>query len=118
MKNYSAFSAILRRGRRGNGPFLILLSALCLWLAASAMAQVVGGHFGSPDPNTPNVPTYNTHGSVLLLTVNRSPKGYLDRQAVVRLLNRNTGIIVWQTTNDRGEASFGELEDRILRSRS
>ena len=74
------------------------------------MAQVVGGHFNSPDPNTSNVPIYNTRGSVLLLTVSRSPKGHLDRQAVVKLLNRNTGIIVWQTTNDRGEASFGDLE--------
>ncbi len=74
------------------------------------MAQVVGGRFSYPDPNTSNVPTYNTHGSVLLLTVSRTPKGHLDRQAVVRLLNRNTGIIVWQTTNDRGEASFGDLE--------
>ena len=42
--------------------------------------------------------------------MSRSPKGHLDRQAVVKLLNRNTGIIVWQTTNDRGEASFGDLE--------
>ena len=28
----------------------------------------------------------------------------------MKLLNRNTGNIVWQTTNDRGEASFGDLE--------
>ena len=74
------------------------------------MAQVVGGHVNAPDPNSSNVQTYNTRGSVLLLTVSRSPKGHLDRQAVVKLLNRNTGIIVWQTTNDRGEASFGDLE--------
>ncbi len=109
MKSYNPFSATPRRSRRGNGRF-VTLPALCLLLAASAMAQVVGGRFSYPDPNTSNVPTYNTHGSVLLLTVGRSPKGHLDRQAVVRLLNRNTGIIVWQTTNDRGEASFGDLD--------
>ncbi len=109
MKNYNPFSARLRRSWRGSGLF-VSLSALCLLFAATAMAQVVGGRFSYPDPNTSNVPTYNTHGSVLLLTVSRTPKGHLDRQAVVRLLNRNTGIIVWQTTNDRGEASFGDLE--------
>ena len=109
MKNYNPFSARLRRSWRGSGRF-VTLSALCLLLAASGMAQVVGGHVNSPDPNTPNVPIYNTRGSVLLLTVSRSPKGHLDRQAVVKLLNRNTGNIVWQTTNDRGEASFGDLE--------
>ena len=109
MKNCHPFSVIPRRCRRANGRF-VTLCALCLLGAASGMAQVVGGRFSYPDPNTSSVPTYNTHGSVLLLTVNRSPKGHLDRQAVVRLLNRNTGIIVWQTTNDRGEASFGDLE--------
>lgn len=110
MKNYKPLSALTHRSSRGNARFLCL-PIVCLVLSTGAVAQAVGPiHPSYPDPNTSNVPTYNTHGSVLLLTVNRLPKGHLDRQAVVRMLNRNTGIIVWQTTNDRGEASFGDLE--------
>ena len=109
MKNRESFAAIPRPSRLGNGRFLCL-PAVCLLLTASALAQVTGGRFNYPDPNATKTPTYSTHGAVLLLTVTRSPKGQLDRQAVVKLLNRNTGIIVWQTTTDRGEAAFGDLE--------
>jgi tetratricopeptide (TPR) repeat protein len=86
------------------------LSVLCLSFTGSAVAQVIGGHPGNPDSDSSRAPTYETTGSVLLLTVTRSPKGRLDRQAVVKLLNRRTGVTVWQTTNDRGGVSFGDLE--------
>ncbi len=109
MKSRKSFSAIPLRSRRGKGRLLCLF-VLCLCLAASAVAQVIGGHPSNPDPNTSRAPTYETTGSVLLLTVTRSPQGRLDRQAVVKLLNRHTGITVWQTTNDRGGVSFGDLE--------
>jgi hypothetical protein len=50
-------------------------------------------------------------GAVIVVTVfTESSKVRLDRQSVVRLLNKMTQTAVWETTTDRSEAVFGSVQ--------
>ena len=88
-------------------PFLISFALLLFSLPAWGQAQ--GGPFNSVGSTTSQIQIYQSQGGALLLTVYSDPKVRLDRQAVVKLYNKNTKDSVWQTTNDKSEASFGDL---------
>ena len=84
--------------------------ALSLFLAANASAQ--GAPLKPTGAPTNLTPSFDSRGggTVLLLTVYaENNKRRLDRQSVVKLTNQATQTISWQTTNDRSEASFGDL---------
>jgi tetratricopeptide (TPR) repeat protein len=108
MGNFKAFSVVARPGKSGKRR----LRPLCAWLillTATALAQQIRDPFGAAGSNTSTTPTYQTQGATLLLTVNGGNKRPLDRQSVVKIRNLSTGDTLWQTTNDRSEASFGDL---------
>lgn len=89
---------------------LCCLCVLCLLCATSAVAQQGRDPFSTTDGTRSQTRTYETRGAVLLLTVESNGKAPLDRQSVAKLRNTLTGNTVWQTTTDRGEASFGDLD--------
>jgi tetratricopeptide (TPR) repeat protein len=112
MKNGTPFPMFWRNGILAKFSLRSAAAQLgaCLLLAASASGQ---GPVLSrlPDPTTAgsNVQTYSTQGAVVVLTVLSGARTRLDRQAVVKLRNQNTQEVVWQTTTDAAEASFGDL---------
>jgi tetratricopeptide (TPR) repeat protein len=82
-----------------------LIVGCCVW-ATSASAQA------GIDPDGRDLittPTYRSEGARLMLTVFHDNRVPLDRQAVVKLLNKNTQTILWQTTTDKSEVAFGDL---------
>ena len=84
-------------------------SVLSLLLAAAnAQGQ---GPVRLPDPTTATsqVTTYQSQGAVVLLTVFSEKHTRLDRQAVVKLRNEHTQDVMWQTTTEEANASFGDL---------
>ncbi len=89
---------------------LLFLCALCLLGAATAVAQQGRDPFSTSDGSRSQGQTYETRGAVLQVTVESKGKGPLDRQSVAKLRNTLTGNTVWQTTTDRGETAFGDLE--------
>lgn len=80
----------------------------CLLTAASAQRA------GLNDPNSMrgNSVAHESDGdAVIVVTVfTESSKLRLDRQSVVRLLNKRTQTAVWETTTDRSEAVFGSVQ--------
>jgi tetratricopeptide (TPR) repeat protein len=80
----------------------------CLLTSASAQRA------GLNDPNSlrGNSIAYDSDGgAVIVVTVfTESSKVRLDRQSVVRLLNKRTQTAVWETTTDRSEAVFGSVQ--------
>jgi len=82
----------------------------CLLVAGSALAQQGRDPFSVAGSNTSENPTYRTQGATLLLTIKNESKARLDRQSVVKLRNTLTGDTLWQTTTDRSEAAFGDLQ--------
>ncbi len=108
METCKAFSVFARPGNSGKRR-LRLLCAWLILLTATALAQQIRDPFGAAGSNTSTTPTYQTQGATLLLTVNGGNKRPLDRQSVVKIRNLSTGDTLWQTTNDRSEASFGDL---------
>jgi tetratricopeptide (TPR) repeat protein len=109
MENCKAFSVIPRLGRGGKRP---IRSVCALWilLVATATAQQRPDPFSVAGSNTSGNPTYRTQGATLVLTIKSDSNNRLDRQSVVRLRNTLTGDAVWQTTTDRSEAAFGDLQ--------
>ena len=79
----------------------------CLLTSASAQRAL-------NDPNSlrGNSIAYDSDaGAVIVVTVfTESSKVRLDRQSVVRLLNKRTQTVVWETTTDRSEAVFGSVQ--------
>lgn len=61
---------------------------------------------GSP---TAGSRTYQSSGAVLVLTVLDEKRRPLDRQSVIKLENKTTQTVVWQTTADKSEAYFTDL---------
>jgi hypothetical protein len=55
--------------------------------------------------NTGIMRTYNLQGAVLMLNVAVDPHASLDRQALVKLSNRQTSAAMWQTTHDKSRRS-------------
>ncbi len=90
--------------------FIVLFGQL---ISPNASAQ------GAPAPMTPDpfgrvdrpggAPTYNTQGSVLVLTVHNDTGALLDRQAVVKLSNKNDHSVIWRTTKDKSVATFEDV---------
>src|SRR5690242_13947487 len=93
--------------------FFSFLAVFGQLLSPNAFAQ------GTPAPLTPDpfgrvdrpggAPTYNTQGSVLLLTVHDATGVLLDRQAVVKLSNKNDHSVIWRTTEDKSVATFEDV---------
>jgi tetratricopeptide (TPR) repeat protein len=52
---------------------------------------------------------YNSEGAVLTLTLFDEKHKRLDRQAVVKLENKATTSVFWQTSQDKAEVTFGSL---------
>ena len=97
----------------GVNPRLWLAGALfplCLLYGVGASAQAGHDPFANSTIHQPDEPQlYKSQAAILQLTVlseNRSP---LDRQAVVKLYNKNTKDVFWQTTQDQSLAIFGDL---------
>jgi tetratricopeptide (TPR) repeat protein len=68
----------------------------------------------TPDPfgrvdRPGGAPTYNTQGSVLVLTVYSDTGALLDRQAVVKLSSKNDRSVIWRTTEDKSVATFEDV---------
>ncbi len=90
------------------GPAGVSFFLSVLW-ATSALGQGVTGPFNGLGSTTAQQQTYSTQGAVVQLKVLTGNKVRLDRQAVVKLYNKNTKDTLWQTTNDSAEAAFGDL---------
>lgn len=77
---------------------------------STAVAQR-GDIFNNPLSTTSTTTGYNTNGGApLVLMVSAGKSVHLDRQATVKLFNRTTQTVSWQTTDGRSEASFGGLQ--------
>jgi tetratricopeptide (TPR) repeat protein len=89
-----------------------VLGTLCLLCAASASAQIGVEHapFGGTPINQPGEPSlYKSQASILFLTVRSENRAPLDRQSVVKLYNKNTKDVFWQTTQDNSQAALSDL---------
>lgn len=106
-------TVIAMLGYHGNLMFRLVSSlAVCLsllFVCVEASGQAGRDVFNTAGSNLSQNPTYRTKGSVLLLKVMTGNKTRLDRQALIKLYNKNTKDSLWQTTNDVAEASFGDL---------
>jgi tetratricopeptide (TPR) repeat protein len=82
--------------------------------AAAAQSAAMGGSLNS-DPfataggSTAGTRTFQSNGAVLVLKVIDEQRLPLDRQAVIKLLNKSTQDTAWQTTADQSEAYFTDL---------
>ncbi len=63
------------------------------------------GQFGRPG----GAETYDTQGSVLVLTVYSDTGALLDRQAVAKLSNKNNQSVIWRTTEGKSVATFEDV---------
>jgi tetratricopeptide (TPR) repeat protein len=94
---------------RGGGRFA---TCTCLFFIC---ATVLLAQQQRPDPlSSPFSPLSNTQGlqsqgAVLFLTVLGPKHEFLDRQSVVKIENKATHSIFWQTTADQSQAQFGDL---------
>ncbi len=88
----------------------VLLAFLCSLLGTTpgALAQT-GDSFSSIGSTTSGTRSYQSQGAVIVLTVYGDNHALLDRQSVVKLVNRNTQSTMWQTTADKSEAYFVDL---------
>ena len=76
-----------------------------------AHGQQHGDVFNGMGSTTSTVAGYENHGgAVLRITVfAETTKTRLDRQSLVKLNNKSSNTISWQTTDDRSEVGFGDL---------
>lgn len=90
-------------------PLAVVILSIILSIAGGAQTgptqPTLRNPFNSPNPSS----TYNFQGAVLMLNIVPDPKGILDRQALVKLVNKQTSAVMWQTTHDRGQAVFYDL---------
>src|SRR5690348_14167420 len=92
--------------------WLLLRLLLVLGLAVpSAQSQQHPDAFNGMGSTTSNMPGYeNRGGAALRITVfAETIKTRLDRQSLVKLNNKSSNTISWQTTDDRSEVGFGDL---------
>ena len=82
---------------------------LFLLYADSASAQRVVGQVGGPVVVTTVPASGSSISSGLLVDVVGENQAPLDRQAVVKALNKDTQKVVWQTTGHDAEAGLGAL---------
>ena len=86
---------------------LILTSAAAVAQSGLIMNSDPFATAGSPIAGTR---TYQSAGAVLALTVLDDKRLPLDRQSVIKLTNKRTQSVVWQTTADKSDAYFTDLE--------
>jgi tetratricopeptide (TPR) repeat protein len=96
--------------------------ALWLWIVAVVSAVALGQPAGSDtlvpqtggnleNPAQPVTVNVSAQQHNVLLTVLNETKGRLDRQAVIKLHDRDRNLTVWQTTTTDSEATFNALND-------
>ncbi|HEY7353070.1 MAG TPA: tetratricopeptide repeat protein, partial [Terriglobales bacterium] len=94
---------------RGGGRGAIFACLFLVCVTPLMAQQQRTDPFSSPyDPIT-NTRGFQSQGAVLILTVLGPKHEFLDRQSVVKLENKATHEIFWQTTTDQSQASFGDL---------
>jgi len=91
----------------------LLLVAFCLqWSALSqappAGAPALPNPFGTVD-HPGGAPTFSTHQCVVIVTVRGENGSLLDRQAVVKMYNKNNHTVFFRTTQDQSIATFEEV---------
>ena len=86
---------------------LLLLGSSHLRGQAQPHTDVFNGMAGT----TSSMPGYENHGGAILrITVfAETKKTRLDRQSLVKVSNKSSQTISWQTTDDRSEVGFGDL---------
>ena len=85
---------------------LLTLASPFLFCFPNALAQATSDPFASIGNTLSGTRSYQTRGSVLILTVYGDKRTLLDRQAVAKLENKATQNMMWQTTADKSEAYF------------
>ncbi len=88
---------------------VVLCSLLALGTPILLAQGVAADPFASIGATTAGTKSYESQGAVLILTVFGEKYALLDRQAVVKLDNKNTQSTLWQTTADKSEAYFVDL---------
>ncbi len=83
--------------------------SMTLVLTASAQAPRGLGQIGGPVVVTTMPASVSSISSGLLVDVVGENQAPLDRQAVVKALNKNTQKVVWQTTGHEAERRIGLL---------
>lgn len=70
-----------------------------------------GDIFNSAGSTTNTVVGYENRGgaTVLVKVFSETTKTRLDRQALIKMTNRSTQTVSWQTTSDQAEVGFGDL---------
>ena len=96
----------------GRSSYVVLSVFFLLMLPATSPGQagqppLPPDRFGGTE-RTIGVPTYG-RGAVLLLTVLNNTGALLDRQAVVKLSNKQDNSVLWRTTEDRSIATFEDV---------
>jgi tetratricopeptide (TPR) repeat protein len=98
------------RIRVGNAVLSAFLGATALTACAQSNTQVPSIRDPFNGPNSPQgAVTYGFQGAVFMLNVFTETHSPLDRQALVKLQNKTTSGIMWQTTQDRVRATFYDL---------
>lgn len=93
---------------RGGGRVAIF-SCLLLFCGRPLVGQQPRNDpFSTFDPTT-HTQTFQSQGAALQLTVLGPKHEVLDRQSVVKLENKSTHTILWQTTADQSQALFVDL---------
>ena len=85
----------------------VVLSIFGLLLVGSAHAQ--GTKVSTNPGQVGGVTIYGHEGAALVLTVYGEKRALLDRQAIVKLIEKGTHNVLWQTTADGSVATFVEL---------
>ena len=87
-----------------------VVSILPLLLSPTLLGQAIAGPKDPwTQPNTGKIETFNSEGATLVLGVYDDLRALRDRQAMVKLSNKITHMVVWQTTQDKSETTFGDL---------
>ena len=94
---------------RGGGRLAIFSCLLLLGVAPLAAQMQRSDPSSSPFDPLSNAQGIQSQGAVLFLTVLGPKHEFLDRQSVVKLENKATHSIFWQTTADQSQAQFGDL---------
>ena len=94
---------------RGGGRVAIFLCLLLVCVPPLIAQQQRPDPLSSPFSPLSNTQGLQSQGAVLFLTVLGPKHEILDRQSVVKIENKATHSIFWQTTADQSQAQFGDL---------
>jgi len=93
---------------RGGGRFALFCGLFLICATLLVAQQQRTDPFSTVDP-TSNTQTFQSAGAALVLTVLGPKHESLDRQSVVKLENKATHDVLWQTTTDQSQALFVDL---------